>query len=271
MTPRSGGPIIEPVTERDSQAPRAPKGRPLTRCPKCGFLLDLALPDCRHCGEPLPADPQEPPPEEETKPKRASGPRRFIPVGLVVTLAVYGVLVQLFLSYQYYSAPEYQAALRLHEAQELLGSDDGRTASRENLTRALDLSLEAASLVPSNTWAQKRAEITLARMRERDVEIPIDLRRKMDFVGAKWREIQDDQASVFPIGARDLWDVDAVLAAPRIVLKVAMILGVAIALAWGYFYYQELRRRRLAEDKRLALLKEDLRQLNSHRRMRSKA
>jgi hypothetical protein len=256
-----------PVAKEEPQ-PRNKKARPLTRCPSCGFLLDPALPDCRHCGAQLPDD--EPTAAIETtasaSKKRAATPGRFIPWGLIATLVVYAAVVQIVLSQQYYTSSEYQAAVRLHEVAELLGSDDGRTVPRDDLTRALTESLEAASLMPENAWTHQRAELIAGRMRERAMEVPEDLRRKMEFMGARWREMQDARGFDLPIGSRDLWDVDAVLAAPRTVVKFALIGAVLIALVWGYLYYQEALRRRAAESERIAGIKKDLRQLNMHRR-----
>jgi hypothetical protein len=127
------------------------------------------------------------------------------------------------------------------------------------------LSLDATNLMPENAWAHRRAELIAGRMRERSIDLPEDVRRKMNFSGAKWTAIQDERSFSLGIAPRDLWDVDAVLEAPRTAMKGAIFIAVLIAVVWGYIYYQEHLRRRTIEDDKQAGLKEDLRQLNSHR------
>jgi hypothetical protein len=235
---------------------------PRSQCPNCGRLLDLVLPECRHCGFEL-----DDITVKGSDPGR-DNPRKvlFAPVGLVITLLVYAVIVKLFLDHQYYDTPAFQAALKIHEVQQLLGRDDGRTATQEALVQALDLTLQAANLMPEDNWGLTRAQTISARMAERDIEVPRDLKRRMEFLGARERELALSRSSDLTITHRDLWNTDAVLEAPAVAIRVAAILGVVIALCWAYVYYQERRRRLVAEDKVTQQARLELRQLGAHRR-----
>lgn len=254
----------------DKRKPADPR-LPSSRCAQCGHLLDPLLPDCRHCGAPVP-DPEEPSaaadPFQDVGPQKPPPRRkpRLFPIGLLVTLAVYGLLAREYIRREYYQSPQFQAAVRLRQAQELLGRDDGRTARREDLLEALRLSVDAAGILPDNAWAHRRAEIIAARMSERRVDVPDAIRRKMDMLGAKWRRMQDDRTWELPVTARDLWDVDAVIRAPRTAVNVAIGVGFVIVLVWASMVYQDRLRRRAAEDQKRTELKEDLRDLNLHRR-----
>jgi hypothetical protein len=236
--------------------------QPQSQCPSCGHLLDLVLPECRHCGYELEDTTATVADAEVSKGRR--GP--FIPYGLVITLVVYGALVKVFLDHQYYESAPFQAALKIHEVQQLLGRDDGRTATRDSLLQALDLTLQAANLMPEDSWGLRRAETIAARMAERSIDVPQESRRRMEFLGARERELAQGRASELNLTARDLWNVDAVLEAPALALKVAAILGVVIALCWGYVYYQGRLARQALGDKATKQTKRELRQLSAHRR-----
>lgn len=71
-----------------------------------------------------------------------------MPWGLLVVLGLYAGLVTAYVWATWWNSPGYRAAQSYEAAQAILGVDDGRACSEQDLEQALRLVLEAARLVP---------------------------------------------------------------------------------------------------------------------------
>lgn len=185
-------------------------------------------------------------------PKRQPFP---FPYGLLIVLAVYALMVLVYVWGTYWNSPEYIAAEHYQQAADLLGLDDGKTASKEVLLSAYGHYLEAARLVPKSTALQKRVEAMRWRMDERGFKLDHDLAMRAEAVAMLWQRIQQQGEPLLVVGARDRgWQPDQLLEGPtRSVLYSLPGAGLLIAIwAWLRFSGRAVREReREAELKKI--------------------
>lgn len=172
--------------------------------------------------------------------------------GLCLALGVYALLVLAFVSWRYWSSPEYQAAVHWEEAAELLGSDGGRGISREKLIEAYEHLLEAARLMPQVRTLHERLESLNWRFEERGLQQPEELRRRAEAVAAIWQRIQQEQAPLLVVGMRDRgWAPSQLREGPGTVLAWSSVGVLALFVLWGYWLFNGKRQQ---EQKHLAEL-----------------
>lgn len=164
-----------------------------------------------------------------------------IPWGLLIVLAVYFGSVWAYVRVEYCDSPQYAAARSLQRAELLLGRDDGLTAEISALFEALDHLLRATRAVPDDGGTLQRIEIAVRRLRERGVKLPRDTQAQIDGMSLRLRDAQASRKAVLLIGARDLWDVDGLLAAPQRIYRQSLLGAAFIVLLWIYKTVQGAR------------------------------
>lgn len=198
------------------------------------------------------------------KPARPSFP---IPWGLGIVLAVYAAGVYAYIKYTYWEAPEYQAAVHYAKAIRLLGVDDGRKCTQQELERALDHILEAAKLVPEEKGFADESERLRWRFEERHFKLPEEFRRRMELVSSHAQRIDQERQAWLVVSQRDKgWAPDQVLAGPERTLWIAVPGGALIIAFWAYtrFSGRAVREREKEEG-----LKEEERELQEMGKFRA--
>jgi hypothetical protein len=174
-----------------------------------------------------------------------------VPYGLFLVLGVYALMVLIYVWSTYWRSPEYLAAEHYQQAADLLGLDDGQTASKEALLSAYEHYLEAARLVPKATVLQKRVEAMRWRLDQRGFKLDHDLTMRAEAVAMLWQRIQQQGDPLLVVGARDRgWQPDQLLEGPtRSLLWSLPGFGLLIAIwAWLRFSGQAVRERQREEE-----------------------
>jgi hypothetical protein len=192
--------------------------------------------------------------------------RIHVPWGLFVILGLYGAGVKYYVAYHQENDPQVQAAKHLVAAARILGKDNGASASLENLNKAYEELLQALALFPDDKWAHEQIEQVEWQLRKRGRKPDEGQRRRAEMLANLWQQIQAGRQSVLPVGARDKWDVDAVLDFPNVASQYAMLGGLIIILLWAYREYQDYLHQRGKEDERHLDRREELRHMHVQRR-----
>lgn len=157
------------------------------------------------------------------------------PWGLFIALSVYAVAVVTYVWVSTYRSPEYQAAEHYERAQELLGLDDGRSATRPQLEEAYGHLLEAARLMPRLKELHQRTEAMRWRFEERGWRLDADLTYRAEAVALLWRQAEDAAAPILVVGARDRgWAPEQLMAKPQRIFGLSLVGALAICLVWAY-------------------------------------
>lgn len=192
-----------------------------------------------------------PPPSKSPAPP-APAKRRFpIPYGLFIALAVYAVAVLAYIKFEYWDAPGYVAAEKYSRALWLLGADDGRKCSEAQLTEAMELTLEAARLVPDEKSLAEHTERLRYRFEERKFKIPKDLERHAELVSATAQRREREKDPWLVVGVRDRgWGPEQLLGGPKRAVLWSIPGGVLIILIWAYgqFNARKIREREHEDD-----------------------
>jgi hypothetical protein len=207
------------------------------RCPTCGASLDPTQPDCPECHREVPEENLAA--AEKDPVKRARKVKWPIPWGLLAMLAIYFGGVWFYTNWEYKNSPEYNASRHLRIAAQLLGDDDGKTVGKQVLTEAMDHLIAAVKLRPDNTFAWQRVELVRVRMVERKLKLNPEQQQIIDAQGMRYRADQDRKTSFMPIGARDIWDVEAVTSLPGQVAKRTLFGALIIVVIWIYKTLQD--------------------------------
>ncbi len=166
------------------------------------------------------------------KPARQPFP---IPWGLGIVLVLYAGLVYGYIWYTYWQAPEYQAAVHYAKAIRLLGVDDGRKCTQQELERALEHVLEAARLMPEEKGFADESERLRWRFEERRFKLSEEFRRRLELVSSRAQRIDQERKAWLVVGSHDKgWAPDQLLAGPERTLWYAIPGGVLIIAFWGY-------------------------------------
>jgi hypothetical protein len=169
-----------------------------------------------------------------------------VPYGLLIVLAGYALAVLLYVWATYWNSDAYLAAEHYVAAEDLLGLDDGRSASKETLLVAYNHYLEAARLMPRVKILHERVEAMRWRFEERHFKLDHDLQMRAEAVAMLWQRIQKQEDPLLVVGARDRgWTPSALLAGPaRTVLFSIPGAGLIIAIwAWLRFSGRAVRER----------------------------
>jgi hypothetical protein len=152
-------------------------------------------------------------------PKKPPVPRFPVPWGLFVVLAIYAFAVLGYIWKTYWASPGYQAAEHYQRALVLLGVDDGRKSSANDLEAAFWHVLEAARLVPEDKRLAQHTERLRWRFEERGFKLNPDLVRKSELVSRAALRVEEERSPWLLTGSRDRgWAPDQLLAGPARVL-----------------------------------------------------
>lgn len=161
-----------------------------------------------------------------------------VPVGLFIALGVYALLVAFYTYSTYWSSPGYQAARHYAEAQELLGVDEGRSCSRQNLEDGFKHLLEVGRLVPEEKWVHERIEAVRWRFDERKLKLDPDLKNRAEAVSMLYDRIRESRQRVLVVGVRDRgWAPEQLLEGPSKVIVWSLPGGVIICLVWAWWRF----------------------------------
>jgi hypothetical protein len=167
--------------------------------------------------------------------QQAPRPKFPVPYGLFIVLAIYAMAVLAYVWSTYWNAPEYNAAKSYAQALTILGVDDGRRCSEEGLTRAFELTLEAARLMPDERVLVDHLETLRNRFEERKFKLRPDLVQKTEMMSANTRRIEQERKAWLVVGARDKgWAPDQVLRGPERAVLWSLPGAVLIVVFWAY-------------------------------------
>lgn len=162
-------------------------------------------------------------------------PKFPIPWGLFIVLGVYALGVLGYVWNTYWDSPEYKAAQSYALALSILGVDDGRKCSEEELTRAFELTLETARLMPAERVLVDHLENLRHRFEERKFKLRKDLVQKVEMMSANTKRIEEERKAWLVVGARNRgWAPDQVLEGPERAVLWSIPGAVLIIAFWGY-------------------------------------
>lgn len=158
-----------------------------------------------------------------------------IPWGLFIVLGVYALGVLGYVWANYWDSPEYKAAKAYAQALSILGEEDGRKCSEEGLTRAFELTLETARLMPEERMVVDHLEALRYRFEERKFKLRSDLVQKVEMMSANTRRVEQERKPWLVVGARNRgWAPDQVLEGPERAVLWSIPGAVLIIVFWGY-------------------------------------
>lgn len=162
-------------------------------------------------------------------------PKFPVPWGLFVILALYGLGVLGFIWKTYWHSPEYKAAELSDRALLILGVDDGRKATPEQLREAFDDFLEAGRMLPEESQFAENLERLRNRFEERRIKLDPERIRRAEAVSELARRVQEQRAPLLVIGARDRhWAPDQLIAGPTTIALWSIPGAVLIIGIWAY-------------------------------------
>jgi hypothetical protein len=185
-----------------------------------------------------------------TPPKKRPFP---VPWGLFIALGIYALAVLGYVWATYWRSPEYQAAQHYAEALHLLGVDDGRKCSQQQLERAMDHVLEAARLMPRIKPLAEHAERLRWRFEERHFKLDEGMKMRSEAVSALARRVEQEKEPWLVIGTHDKgWAAEQLLEGPQKAVWWSIPGGVVVVLVWGYlrFSAKAVREREHEQDLR---------------------
>lgn len=189
-----------------------------------------------------------------------------VPYGLFIVLGVYALLVVGYVWATYWNSPEYRAAEHFAAAAELLGLDDGRKASQQQLTEAYGHYLEAARLMPRVKLLHDRTEAMRWRFQERGFKLDHDLQMRAEAVASVWQRIQQEEAPLLVVGVRDKgWAPDQLLAGPQRAFLWSLPGGLVIIVVWAWLRFSGRKVREQEHEAELKALEKDVKEIESHR------
>lgn len=158
-----------------------------------------------------------------------------VPWGLFIVLVLYALGVWAYVWLTVWQSPEYVAAQHSERATELLGVDEGRTASGDALRVAFDEVLEAARLLPEEEQFAERLERLRGRFAERRLRLDPERVHRAEAVSASARRVREARAPVLVVGARDRkWAPDQLAEKPRRIFLWSLPGAVLVIAIWAY-------------------------------------
>jgi hypothetical protein len=152
----------------------------------------------------------------------------------VIVLAIYAALVPVYLYFQYWGTPEYEAAEHLEIASQILGRSGGRGIKRAELTRAYEHLLEVARIFNGDEATLHDLEELNARFEEKRWQLPDELRHRAEALGMLARKNADEDQPIMAVGLRQRgWDPEAIKAGPGHALWGALIGAVLISIIYA--------------------------------------
>jgi hypothetical protein len=196
-------------------------------------------------------------------------PRRkfYIPWGLFIILAVYGLGVLVFVWQVHWTSPDYLAAGHYTSALALLGDDEGRSLSSAQLATAYEHLLEAGRLKPEVKTFHDLAEGLNWRFDERGEQVPGELRRRAEANATLYTRIMMERRPILVVGARSRgWAPEQLVERPRRIALWSPLGAVPIIAIWAYLVFTG--RRVVAQEKEEYLqgVEEHVKELGHFRR-----
>ena len=198
----------------------------------------------------------------------ADAPRKFpVPYGLFIVLGVYALGVLGYVWHTYWNSPEYKAAMSYARALRILGVDDGRKCSEPELTKAFELTLEAARLMPEERVLVDHLERLRHRFDERKFKLSSELIQRTEMMAANTRRIAESRKSVLVIGTRDKgWAPDQLLEGPERAVMWSIPGAVLIIAFWAYTRFSSAAVRAKEHEAQLKKQESEVEELGHFRR-----
>ncbi len=179
-----------------------------------------------------------PPRTNRAEPK----PKFPVPWGLFIVLTVYALGVLVYVWQEYWESPLYQASQHYAAAMELLGVDDGRSCTPEQLKQGFDELVETARLWPEEQDTAEHVERLRHRFEERGLKLDAERVRRAEAVSVLARRIREQRAPILVVGARDRgWAPDQLAAKPKTVAVWSVGGAVLIIAVWAYLQFAAWR------------------------------
>ncbi len=189
-----------------------------------------------------------------------------IPWGLFVALGGYSLFVLLYVYSAYWSAAPYQAARHWEDAQHLLGVDEGRSCTRENLEAAFVHMLETGRLVPEQRWIHERIEAVRWRFDERKFKLSEDLKMRAEAASALHERIRKSRQAYLLVGAADRgWAPHQLLVGPQTAALWSLPGGGVICLVWAWWRFGPKRIKAHEHEQQLIDLEAEVKDLGAFR------
>ncbi len=162
-------------------------------------------------------------------------PKFPVPWGLFIILALYGLGVLGYIWKTYWDSPQYKAAQLSDHAILLLGVDDGRKATPDQLRTAFDDFLEAGRILPEESQFAENLERLRSRFEERHIKLDVERIRRAEAVSELARRVQEERAPLLVVGARARhWAPDQLIAGPETIALWSIPGAVLIIGIWAY-------------------------------------
>jgi hypothetical protein len=189
-----------------------------------------------------------------------------VPYGLFIVLGVYAVGVLGYVWQAYWNSPEYLAAEHYAAATEMLGLDDGHSASKETVFDAYKHYLEAARLMPRVKTLHERVEAMRWRLEERGFKLDHDMQMRAEAVAMLWQRIQQEHEPILVVGARDRgWVPSQLLEGPTRTFLYSLPGAALIVVVWAYLRFSGKRVRERDHEAQLKGLEADVKALAGQR------
>lgn len=189
-----------------------------------------------------------------------------VPYGLFIVLGLYAVGVVGYVYVTYWNSPGYLAAEHFEAAGELLGLDDGRKSSPQQLTDAYGHYLEAARLMPRVKLLHERTEAMRWRFEERKLKMDHDLQMRAEAVAMLWQRIQTEQEPMLVVGLRDRgWQPAQLLEGPGRTFLWSLPGGLVIVVIWAWLRFSGKRARATDHEAELKKIEGEVKALDGLR------
>lgn len=195
-------------------------------------------------------------------------PNRWFSSRLAWVLGLYGLFVFAYLWATYWSSDEYEAAVHLEAAMELLGPSDGRDIPVKDLEAAYQHLLEAARRVPHVTSLHRKLEQLNVRFESRGLTLSPNERRKAEALASVWQRLQAERQPWWGVsGLRDRgWAPEQLASGPGRALRWSALGAVVLVLAWVVFGVDRRLSRAKAHDEKLRQLEREVEARGRQRR-----
>lgn len=179
---------------------------------------------------------------EDTNPDATPPPARparkgkisIVPWGALFVLVLYGVGATLYVSASHYLSDEYKVSQLLRDADALLGSENGRNKTTQELEAAANAFLKALLVNPDSLVAHEGLKSIKWRYQERNVKFPERLARRHATLTAQSSLAHRDEGGLFaqmPITPEERYQLESLRHSFMVRGRWAMI-GLGLVFAW---------------------------------------
>lgn len=227
-------------------------------CPSCSEILDPNKNNCPRCGEYVQFDPDEIMMQLAVQARKKS----LIPWGLIFFFGLYCVGAYCFIQFYLYDTPEYKAAVYYDKGDRILGADDGKSIEDAMLIAAMQEFVKGTMETPLQDYGYQRIETVKRRLLERNRKLTKEQERDLDILAKKRALVVEARKPMLLIGARDIWNIDALEEMPRKIFNYSIIIaiglmGISVFRAWRLRnHYDQMSKRKL-EERRVEQMSEE--------------